>query len=55
MNYKANADGELSPVDLPVGDKTVVSKYTVSPDKQYKNRLYRTDCGYIGAKAFRTI
>lgn len=36
MNYKANADGELSPVDLPVGDKTVVSKYTVSPDKQYK-------------------
>lgn len=36
MNYKANADGELSPVDLPVGDKTVVSKYTVSLDKQYK-------------------
>ena len=36
MNYKINQDGELSPTDLPVGDKTVISKYTVSPDKQYK-------------------
>lgn len=36
MNYKANADGELCPTDLPGNDKTVISKYTVSPDKQYK-------------------
>ena len=36
MNYKINQNGELCPTDLPGNDKTVISKYTVSPDKQYK-------------------